>query len=144
MSVGGDGKAYTFEGLVANPANINTWAKNAITYTKNNGFDGIDIDWEFPKGYKSQFTALMKALKANAPSGFLITAALTADVDTIAQNSYDIAAIKDTVNFFNVMTYDYHGTWNGVTGHNANMGKSTSEAWSIQWTVQYYLNAVRN
>lgn len=65
LSVGGEYGASQFQQLVANPGNVGTWAKNAVNYAKNNGFNGIDIDWEFPSGYKDQFTNLIKSLKVN-------------------------------------------------------------------------------
>lgn len=68
---------------------------------------------------------------------------MSADVDTQAQNSYNLGAIKGYVDFFNIMTYNYHGTWNGVTGHDSNMGTSVNDKWSIQWTMNYYLSQVR-
>lgn len=35
----------------------------------------------------------------------------------IIETSYDLRAISPNVDFMTVMTYDYHGAWEGVTGH---------------------------
>ncbi|KAH9502953.1 hypothetical protein Btru_072452 [Bulinus truncatus] len=43
-----------------------TWIKNVVKYLRKRGFDGLDMDWEFPAtrgsqpGDKYKFTALMK------------------------------------------------------------------------------------
>lgn len=35
----------------------------------------------------------------------------------ILKQAYDIPAMSKAVDFFTVMTYDYHGAWEGMTGH---------------------------
>ncbi len=32
---------------------------------------------------------------------------------------YDLSALAPLVDFFNLMTYDFHGPWSTVSGHNA-------------------------
>ncbi|KAI6175816.1 Acidic mammalian chitinase-like [Aphelenchoides bicaudatus] len=137
LSIGGDGTASSFQQLVANPANVATWAKNAVKYAKNNGFDGLDIDWEFPDNQKTQFTNLLKQIRNNGPKPFLLTAAVAPGISNHAVSAYDIGAIRDTVDFLNVMTYDFMET--SVTGSNAPLGNPMIE-WNIAYTIQWYLN----
>lgn len=35
----------------------------------------------------------------------------------IITQAYDFAALSKIVEFMTVMTYDYHGAWESVTGH---------------------------
>ena len=47
MSIGG----WTLSGqfaLAAKPENVEAFAKNSVVYMIEHGFDGIDIDWEYP------------------------------------------------------------------------------------------------
>ena len=37
-----------FTEMVSSRSSISKWIKNAIRYAQDNGFDGIDIDWEYP------------------------------------------------------------------------------------------------
>lgn len=52
----------------------------------------------------------------------LLTAAVSAGYKTI-DRGYDIPAMAATLHYINVMTYDYHGWWDGhtFTGHNSPM-----------------------
>ncbi len=95
-------------------------------------FDGIDIDWEFPGGGgmdgnavspmdKTNFVLLLQNFKRRLPSGSLLTIAVGAGPDKIG--NLQVNAISEVVDWINVMSYDYHGSWNarGPTAHQSNM-----------------------
>ena len=52
--------------LVSSPANMHSFATNAVAYLRLYGFDGLDVDWEFPAdrgslaGDKHRFTQLLQ------------------------------------------------------------------------------------
>ena len=50
--------------------------------------------------------------------GLLLTAALGAAPKTI-NIGYDIPAISKHLDYLHIMCYDYHGSWDTQTGHNA-------------------------
>lgn len=80
------------------------------------GYDGVDIDWEVPNAEdSSNCTTLMQELRNGLPSPWLITMAVTADPESYGQG-FNIPALTPIVDFFNVMTYDFYGTWSGATG----------------------------
>jgi len=51
-------------------------------------------------------------------AGLLLTSAVGASLITI-NKAYDIPEISKHLDFIHVMGYDYHGSWDGETGHNA-------------------------
>lgn len=48
----------------------------------------------------------------------MLTAALAAGKSTI-ETAYDIDDLAEELDFMHIMAYDYHGKWDGRTGHNA-------------------------
>ncbi|KAK3519038.1 hypothetical protein QTP70_016385 [Hemibagrus guttatus] len=64
----------------------------------------------------------------------MLTAAVAAGKLTI-DAGYEIAEIARYLDFISVMTYDFHGTWESVTGHNSPLYQ-----WSQETGAQTYLN----
>lgn len=124
-------------------------------------FDGFDIDWEFPlsggpEGMhynpedKENYTKLIKQFRKKLDAirpGLLLTAAVPADKPNI--NNFDIAGVQNYLNWFNLMTYDFHGIWDNVTGHHTNLLSSPNDTaesggkLSFDKSVKYFLDTLR-
>jgi len=90
-------------------------------------FDGIDIDWEFPGGGgqpynnvdandKANYTLLLQEFRrqldaygAQTGKRYALTAAIGSGGDKIANT--DPAEYSKSLDWINVMTYDFHGGW---------------------------------
>lgn len=59
----------------------------------------------------------------------------------IIEQSYDLNRISKNVNFMTVMSYDYHGAWEGVTGHVAPLKGLTGDQLPKYNVVSAYATA---
>ncbi|KRX83303.1 putative chitinase 3 [Trichinella sp. T6] len=84
---------------------------------------------------------IMSAFKAEAESSkkprLLLTAAVTADC-VKAEAGYDISKLARLWDFMNLMSYDFHGSWESVTGINSPLfEKSTDSVQMKKWNIAY-------
>ena len=115
-------------------------------------FDGIDLDWEFPTAAdKQNFTALvtefrsqLSALRTTNREAYLLTIAAPAGSQNYS--NMQLAAVAAQLDFLNMETYDYHGTWETTTNHAAPLFESPfdparGQGLDIDATIGAYLNA---
>ena len=115
-------------------------------------FDGIDLDWEFPTASdKQNFTALvgefrrqLHALGETNHKHYLLSIAAPAGSQNYS--NIELAAVARHLDFLNLETYDYHGTWESTTNHAAPLLESPydpdrGQGFDVNDTVTAYLNA---
>ncbi|ODN88090.1 chitinase [Cryptococcus wingfieldii CBS 7118] len=98
---------------------IETLVDNAVAFAKAFDLDGIDIDWEFPAASDvPNLVTFLTKLKAGLPDDSIISVALGARIDTTdaaAYTSDTFSQLKDLVDMWNVMTYDYVNRYSDKT-----------------------------
>ncbi|VDK44315.1 unnamed protein product [Cylicostephanus goldi] len=133
MCLTGPNNAFTT--LVSIPGTISTFANDSYAYLKKFGFDGIDIDWEFPtwsadarSSDRVKFPLLLKALRQKFGKELLITLAV-AGPPTITKVAYDVPSFNKYVDLVQVMNYDFHifSYLDPVVGFNAPLRKLRTE-----------------
>lgn len=115
-------------------------------------FDGVDLDWEFPTASDTQnFTALLaefrrqlSALGKQNNKAYLLTIAAPAGAQNYS--NLQLAAVATQLDFLNLETYDYHGTWESTTNHAAPLlgsprDPARANGLYIDRTVSAYLQA---
>jgi chitinase len=114
ISLGGGGAGAGFA-AAAQSSNRVQFVLDIVAACSTWGYDGVDLDWEDSVSYLD-FQALVIALRAAAPSGFLITAPISAvnvnfGIDAAA--SAMLSASYASMDQLNVMTYTGSGAYPG-------------------------------
>lgn len=146
---GGSSPAATFSKIAASASLRKTFVENVIKLINENGYDGVDIDWETPSSSeKENFTLLMKelytAVKANNPN-HLVTAAIAGGMWQPPR--YDLPNSIKYLDYVNSMTYgmvsnggQYQNALYKSTTYNDSTNKvgKTLTSCSIEETIEIY------
>ncbi|CAH2239666.1 probable chitinase 2 [Pararge aegeria] len=155
LAVGGwnEGSAK-YSVMAASPTLRNNFITSAIEMVLKYGFDGFDIDWEYPNGRDSvygkadidNFTLLLKEMRAEFDKHGLLLSAAVAAAGSVAASYYNIPAFTQYVDYVNLMTYDMYGAWDSVTGHNAPLHKGQGDenvarenVFTVDLALEYWL-----
>ncbi|KAJ4447151.1 hypothetical protein ANN_09152 [Periplaneta americana] len=126
VAIGGwNAGSYSFSQVVNSDSMRAKFVDSIVSFVKQWGFDGFDLDWEYPtlRGGapedKEGFAKLLRELRPKMDeNGYILSAAVSAGIATI-DPAYDVPALAEYLHFINVMSYDLHGSWETVTGENA-------------------------
>ncbi len=157
IAVGGWTLSDNFSAVCSTPAGRETFATSLVNFlTTYRMFDGVDFDWEYPGGGGEEgnaaspsdganYAALLQlvrqkfdALGAQLGRRYEISVASPAGVDKIA--TFNLAGLAPSVDRFNLMSYDFHGTWETTTGHQSAF-TGDAAGYDIQTAVKAYLAA---
>merc|ERR1712008_510566 len=123
-----------------------TFIFSAIPFLRKHKFDGLDVDWEYPKSSdRDNFVALLKELydsfeyesEETGNQKLILSAAVPVGPDNV-RGGYDVPAVSKYLDFINLMAYDFHGKWEKQAGHNAPLFAPSSDSeWRKQLSVSF-------
>lgn len=141
ISVGGWDWSGRFSDVALTDASRTTFADSCVNFIVQYGFDGVDIDWEYPVSGglstnvrraedKTNFTLLMQKLREKFDARGVIDGKHYILSFAGASGSWYLNNIEPTklmsyVDYANVMTYDIHGNWDTYTDFNAPLYTNT-------------------
>ena len=115
-------------------------------------FDGIDIDWEFPAATDTvnatllmqEFRKQLDALGDGGKKHYLLTMFGPAGQQNFSY--IQLAKVAQTLDYYNVQGYDFHGDWEMATNHASPLfddkqDPDYSENFYIEYTIASYLKA---
>ncbi len=143
ISTGGWGASEGLWYATQNEASMRKFSASAVRFIRQYGFDGIDIDFEFPSetpmsGNYTQFTESIRAGVATRYAQFIkilsedLAKAAKEDgkyywlTSAVSASSWVLGGQKDSsfldyLDFVSIMSYDYHGGWNNYVENQANL-----------------------
>ncbi|HQJ75729.1 MAG TPA: glycosyl hydrolase family 18 protein [Bacteroidota bacterium] len=141
LGIGGWGQSNGFSPVVSDTAKRRKFINDVVEMCKVYGYDGVDLDWEYPKSNdRNNLTLLMRELKGELlklnPSMTLSIAAPSTDWN----NGYDWNEVKNILDWIGIMTYDFHGSWTNHSGHNSPLYTPKNDAdGSVEQSFKYYI-----
>jgi chitinase len=107
----------TWSDLCADAGYRQAFIKSATSFMDKYGFQGIDLDWEYPvepkrggrKGDTKNFNLLLKEMRAAWGNKYGIS--LTIAPDYWYLRYFDVKGLEPYVDHFGFMAYDLHGFW---------------------------------
>ncbi len=157
IAVGGWTLSGNFSTVASTAAGREKLADSIVSFlTTYQMFDGVDFDWEYPGGGGlegnsqspddgANYAELLKVVRAKLDvleqqtgRTYDISVASPAGYDKIA--NFNLAGLAPSVDFFNVMAYDFHGTWETSTGHQSAF-TGDPNGYDVETAVGLYLAA---
>ncbi|CCH58077.1 hypothetical protein TBLA_0A02790 [Henningerozyma blattae CBS 6284] len=139
MTIGGWSNRDSFPKMAKSPQKIHNFVTSAIEMMFEYGFDGIDLDWEFPKNNTQEPAVYLKimqqlrqgmneleeeiyknsAVPVEERKHFQLSVASPAFEEKLSV--LPIKEMNKVLDYWNMMTYDYNGEWSEKTGYHSNL-----------------------
>lgn len=158
VGIGGWTLSQNFSDMASTPEGRATFIDSVLQFLQDYPmFDGIDFDWEYPGGgglagnsvrdsdganfalLAAETRAALDELGAQTGREYTMSAALPAGHDKIA--NLDIPGLADSLDYMNIMTYDFYGAWQNTTGHLAGIYDPSGANYDASTAIELYLDA---
>ncbi|MPL93144.1 hypothetical protein SDC9_39270 [bioreactor metagenome] len=151
ISVGGWNDSGKFSDAALTDASRTVFADSVVAFVKQYGFNGVDIDWEYPvsgglstnirrNADKTNFTLLLQKLREKLDAQgqldnqkYLLT--IAGGADTAYVGNTQLSLIANYVDYATIMTYDIHGIWDSYTDLNAPLYAPAEASPQYKWSA---------
>ncbi|KAK1971060.1 hypothetical protein LY78DRAFT_568603 [Colletotrichum sublineola] len=140
----GSGRASDTQGILSDMVstyeNRQKFLANLVSFVREYGFDGVDIDWQWPQAGDdaTNYALLLQEMREYFNSQSTGTTAwgisCTLPVDTSILGRFDLASIAASTNWINLVAYDLKSTDRSTT-------RAMSEKNSIETALNFLANA---
>ncbi|KAJ3514149.1 hypothetical protein NMY22_g14836 [Coprinellus aureogranulatus] len=130
LSIGGWTYSPSFHPVVVNPAARAKFVETSVKLLEDYGLDGLDVDYEYPqndaqaRGYVELLKEMRHALDVHAHkkghgAHFALTIAAPCGPDNM--HKLHVKEMDKYLDFWNLMAYDFSGSWDKIANHQANI-----------------------
>ncbi len=160
IAVGGWSWSGRFSDAALTEESRTIFADSCVDFIVKYGFDGIDIDWEYPVAGglpanvrrpedKQNFTLLMAKIREKLDAkgkldGKQYLLSFAGAAGSWYLNNIELAKLAQYVDYANIMTYDIHGSWDSYTDFNAPLYDNSDISPQFKWSVDASINAWLN
>ena len=143
IAIGGWGNSDEFSPILSDSLKRITFISNIISFLETNQYDGVDIDWEFPSSESDRknlsiFINDLRSAMDDTGKYYLLSMAISSGSWSGQWFEYD--ELSKYLDWFGVMTYDYHGSWTNHAGHNSPMySPNNCSDGSINSSLEYLI-----
>ncbi|ENY73466.1 chitodextrinase [Aeromonas diversa CDC 2478-85] len=151
--------ATTKGDCTVNTAGINAFSDSAVSFIRQYGFDGVDIDYEYPTSMKDagnpndfplsnlcrgklfgNYKVLMQTLRekldaAGAEDGRKYMLTIASPASAYLLRGMENFQVTQYLDYVNLMSYDFHGAWNHFVDHNAALFDNKQDSELAHWGV---------
>jgi chitinase len=150
---GGTSNASLFANMVSTAANRKVFIDTSIALATQYNYSGLDLDWEFPASqtemtnlgtfFQEWNAATVAESQSSGKAKLLLTAAVYYQTTFIYEQnqSYNITAINSYLDWVNVMTYGYHGSWESQTGEHTTLYDPSRPNLNTDYGVSNWLSS---
>lgn len=147
VSVGGGSKSIHFPMMANDPVARSNFVQQLTAFCVSNKYDGADYDWEAPASATdmTNFTSLVRETRA-AFDAAKPHMSVSAAVKRTASNGQwlDVGQLRNYLDWFGVMTYNFHTTSSRHSGYSAPLypapGEPHGPTYCVDAAVRYYLD----
>lgn len=150
LSIGGWTWSTNFPAAASTAASRATFAKTSVAFLKDWGFDGIDVDWEYPANAQEadNMILLLQAVRdeldaysAQYAGGHHFELSIAAPAGATHYEKLKLAELDGVLDYINLMAYDFAGSWDTTSGHQANIYPSSSNPASTPFSTTNAVDA---
>ncbi|KAI4248359.1 MAG: hypothetical protein LQ352_005930 [Teloschistes flavicans] len=149
LSIGGATYTKNFAAPLSTPQGRQAFVNTSVTLLGDLGFDGLELDWESPANdaQAQDFVRILRDLRGALDQfadyngldyHFQLAVAVTANPKPYFVGHFN--AMDQYLDYWNLMAYDYAGSFNNHTGHASNLYPSHSNPSSTPFSTKRALD----
>lgn len=122
--------------MLTNSQSRRNFITHAVEFLKQYNFDGLNFHWEFPQSTAKNFlSAFVKECKREFRQQHLLLTLTISVVSSVVDNAYNLPVISKYCDQVYLMTYDFHGFYEGEVHRLSPLRSPYASSFSIEESI---------